>query len=176
MNQIKKLIKDKYIFVDLDTLVIPQDILNNHVTFVYLSSKLRTWLIKTINRVRNKGIWVCGCVTDLVELRDKLLWLEENKGLGDFSGAFWYVPESHWHKFLNYFKNLEKSRISENSTCIQCSNGLIIEGTAATMWDWVETHNMVNLNESVYLGSAIPNIMCAEQYGVKSYNVDGFGK
>lgn len=178
-----KALKNKYVYVDIDgTLaeyrfndhVSAKDGTNNGQTVeeiekhIFLHSRPLKSVIETLKKAQETGIWICGAVISPIELEDKLVWLNKNCKDIEFNGCFWFVPEDYWSVFLNYFN------CSKDVDDIVIQYGQIFKGSKNCMWDWIISHNLHNLEETVFIDDVLAYLKYAEEKGVTSYHISSF--
>lgn len=87
-KKLLKAMKNKYVYVDIDG-TLAEYRFNNHVSakdgtdngqtmeeiknHVFLHSRPLKTVIKTLKKVKKRGIWICGAVISPVELEDKVV-------------------------------------------------------------------------------------------------------
>lgn len=188
-KQMQKLLKNKYIFVDIDG-TLSEYRFNNHVSakdgttngqtikeienHVFLQSRPLRSVIKILKRSKKNGIWICGAIISPIELEDKIVWLNENcKGV-EFNGCFWFVPEEYWNTFLKYFN------CGINNYDIVTKFGVIVKGPKTQMWDWLINHKVFktnkthNLKDVVFIDDVLLYLKYAEEKGVTAYHISSF--
>lgn len=186
-----KALKNKYIYVDIDG-TLAEYRFNNHVSakdgttngqtmeeienHIFLHSRPLKIVIKTLKRAKKEGIWICGAVISPIEIHDKIKWLDENcKGI-EFNGNFWFVTKEYWGNFLEYFKHYEsiQYKVTKDDTYIETPYGVIIKGSKTLIWDWIVSHNMHKLEDTVFIDDVLPYLKYAEETGITSYHISSF--
>lgn len=178
-----KVLKNKYVYVDIDG-TLAEYRFNNHVSakdgttngqsmteienHVFLHSRPLKTVIRTLERAKVKGIWICGAIISPIELQDKIIWLKENCKDIEFKGLFWFVPEDYWNTFLNYFN------CGKCDSNIITQNGLIVKGSKNYMWDWIINHNIHKLEDTVFVDDVLAYLKYAEERGVTAYHISSF--
>lgn len=184
-----KALRNKYIFIDIDG-TLAEYRFNNHVSakdgttngqtmeeienHVFLHSRPLKTIIKTFKRTKKEGIWICGAIISPVELLDKIAWLEKNCKDIDFNGNFWFVPEEYWDDFLNRLDyNVYPA---SNDAYIETKYGAIMKGPKTRIWDWIVSHNFIELEKAVFIDDVLYYLKYAEELGVTAYHVSSFIK
>lgn len=194
MNKsIIKALQNKYIYVDIDG-TLSEYRFNNHVSakdgtnngqtveeiknHVFLYSRPLKSVIKTLKKIKKKGIWICGAIISPIELEDKIEWLQKNCKTLDFNSAFWYVPEEYWNTFLEYFDHYNDPiyKMCKDDTYIESRYGTIIKGSKNQMWSWISDHHFHKLEETVFVDDVLPYLKYAEEHGVTAYHISSFIK
>ena len=190
-RKMMKALKNKYIYIDIDG-TMAEYRFANHVSakdgtvngqtmeeiknHIFLYSRPLKSVIKTLKRAKYEGIWICGAIVSPVELQDKIVWLEENcKGI-EFNGKFWFVPEEYWNTFLEYFDHCNSLiyKAAKDDAYIETKYGAIMKGSKTLIWDWIISHNFIELEKTVFIDDMLPYLKYAEEKGVTAYHISSF--
>ena len=194
MSECRKMmnaLKNKYIYIDIDG-TLAEYRFANHVSakdgtangqtmeeiknHIFLYSRPLKSVIKTLKKAKYEGIWICGAIVSPVELQDKIVWLEENcKGI-EFNGKFWFVPEEYWNTFLEYFDHYNSliCKATKDDTYIETKYGAIMKGSKTLIWDWITSHNFIELEKTVFIDDVLLYLKYAEEKGVTAYHISSF--
>lgn len=185
MKNMIKALKGKYIFVNIDG-TLAEYRFNNHVSandgtgngqtmeeienHIFLKSRPLKSVIKTLEKAKYNGIWICGALASPVELIDKIEWLKKECEHIEFNGEFWWVPEEYWKDFCEYFHTKEEENY------MNTMYGQIHRGSKNDTWNWIKEHNLMGLDNTVFIDDRLEYVKYAEEHGVTAYHISSFIK
>ena len=87
-----------------------------------------------------------------------------------------FVPEEYWDNFLEYFdhNNSLEYKLASNDTYIETKYGAIMKGSKTRIWDWIISHNLHKLEETVFIDDVLSYLKQAEEKGVTAYHISSF--
>ena len=94
---------------------------------------------------------------------------------GIFDNFDWFVPEEYWDSFLEYFKTeLEIIDYSLKDDVICNNYGTFFKGSKTQIWNWIISHNLHSLDETVFIDDVLTYLKYAEEKGVTAYHISSF--
>ena len=174
---------DKYVYINIDG-TLAEYHYNNHVSakdgsgcgvrideineHVYLNSRPLESVIKVLSKSYPRRVSVYSTAISLVEVSDKIEWLQRNCQNIPIQNYLWFVPKMHWKKLCEEFG------VSTFAIAFKHPLGYVACGNPTRVIEYINSAYEHHVSDAVILDSNPEYLQFAEDRGATAYHVSSF--